>query len=154
MIHDNEVSRLLRFNLYYLGIQILLAVSSIFTQKFDRITTIALSLVISVFTFFPLWIFYKLFKNKNTIIKYGAIVVASLLSLFCFFILLTSAAIMGVEDSNEWTLQYLTSFLLDTLAIQFLKNIVIIYIIKYYFLNGKLLFLKFFIGNVAIENFY
>ena len=70
------------------------------------------AIVISILTSVPVAVL-KIILSKGLICRFlGGIIYIGIL-LTSFFVMLTNAALMGVEKSNEWTYAYLSSFFID-----------------------------------------
>jgi hypothetical protein len=56
----------------------------------------------------------------------------------CFYIVLVYAAILGVEEANKWTLEYVMGFLNDFFFIQIISGVIKITIINQLILAERL----------------
>ena len=67
--------------------------------------------------FVPLEILKALLSSKYKIVNGIGIFLSIGAVVYCVILLFTSAALMGIEESNKWSVAYILSFLLDTFII-------------------------------------
>jgi hypothetical protein len=86
--------------------------------------------VVGIFSAIPLnlVVFFQKSKIKCLRIFGGFLMIVTMLG--CFYIVLTYAAILGVEEANKWTLEYVMGFLNDFFFIQIISGIIKIAIIN------------------------
>lgn len=79
--------------------------------------SILAGVITAAFTAIPVLILTKLTGSKNKCVKIFGLIIAMAIYLICVFIIITAAALIGVDDSNIWMEEYFTAFMLDNLAI-------------------------------------
>jgi hypothetical protein len=62
----------------------------------------------------PLALLTILLKSENHLLKKVGVLLALFLFLLCFYATLTSAALMGLSQSNQWAVNYITAYCSDT----------------------------------------
>lgn len=72
----------------------------------------------------PVKILNYLFSSKLTFLKINGIFLYVATFFVSFYIMLVNAAIMGVDESNNWTYSYTISFLTDTFIIEIIGGFV------------------------------
>ena len=91
-------------------VNILIAMSGLFTSQLDQIRSILLSIISALVLGIPMALVEKLFKLKNIIFKGLGTLIFLGTSLVALYASLTVAALMGVDESNNWVVNYLFSF--------------------------------------------
>lgn len=54
----------------------------------------------------------------------------------CVYSIMVSAALMGVEKSNEWSISYFTAYCADTFMFENLSNFLVVSILRYEIILG------------------
>ena len=113
LVYDQEISRAQRVCLYYLSLNMMIAISGLFAEQTDLIASTLLSIITSIILAIPMKVVEKLFKLKNKYVKgLGLLIFIGAIGV-SLYTTLTIAALIGTEDANKWTLAYFTSFLID-----------------------------------------
>jgi hypothetical protein len=71
-----------------------------------------------------------LFKIKKCVLKVFSTIIYISLNLLCFYVSLTVANLMGIDQSTEWTISYMTSFISSFFMIDPIINFFKINLIK------------------------
>lgn len=72
-----------------------------------------LSLVIALFLNIPIVVINIFFKSKKKLKNFLGFAISFIIKIGSTFMIITSSAILGVEDSNVWGEQFITVLLID-----------------------------------------
>jgi len=122
------MGRILRANIVYVKLIVVMAISSLFTKKksenFIDIDYFMISVTLSGLAAFPLSILRKLMKSKSSIVKCISIMFTIFIYIFSWYVIFISAAISGLEASNKWALVFMFTQLFDWIVTEAFVNIV------------------------------
>ncbi|KRX04545.1 Insulin-like growth factor binding protein, N-terminal [Pseudocohnilembus persalinus] len=124
-------SRPVRYLVYFLKIYLALSISSFFigTDQYTQIQQTVIMVILLLFTQVPLVIVKILLATNQIIIKFIGFIIFSFISLLSAWLIVTNAAGIGAEDSNEWFISYLTGFFFDFGVTQGVTSTILNYII-------------------------
>ena len=94
-------------------INLLLAISGLFSSQQDQIRSLILSILSAIVLGIPHFLIEKLFKSKNKFVKLFAIFLFISVLLVSLYATLVVSALMGVDQSNQWAISYLFSFITE-----------------------------------------
>lgn len=114
LVYDPLLSRPVRFVLLYLKILGLIAIAAIFSQQLSQIQAVLVTILGAVVITVPISLMQRALKAENRALNVLVVVMCLGLFCLCFYVCLTAAALMGVDESNQWAVNYMTAFCADT----------------------------------------
>jgi hypothetical protein len=114
--YDKDLSRPSRFVLYYLKISTLITLSAIFSQKYNLVQSIVITLLCSLLIIIPTTILASMLKSSHRYVQITAVVLIIAFLALDDYISLVNAALMGLDASNMWAQTYANTYVLDTFA--------------------------------------
>ena len=99
--------------LYYIKLIGILAVQALFTQSLSQIQQILFGIVIAMVITIPSQIVFATLRSRLCILKFMGVTLSLGLVLVFYYVIITTAALMGVDESNQWTVSYLSVYCMD-----------------------------------------
>ena len=128
--YDDKLSRPQRFSIFYLKINVLIALSGLFSQAMNEVQSILFSIICALFLTIPMNVIEYLLISRRCFLRSLGVFFLVGMTLVSMYASLTVAAIMGKTRSNQWTSSYLISFTTDFYIMTPIKILVKVFILR------------------------
>ncbi|KRX01561.1 Insulin-like growth factor binding protein, N-terminal [Pseudocohnilembus persalinus] len=122
-VYSLKKSRPVRFSIFFLKQYLSLGISSLYKDwTTTQLEAIIFNIFILFITSFPVLLVQIIIVRKQKPLKILGIIIYCIIILLSFWITFVSASSMGLTQSNEWTISYVSAFFFDFSASQSLVS--------------------------------